>query len=360
MLRRVAFSVVVWTALMNGGIRGQTLPASRPAELDDKALDAVIAGLDNPATRYESFRKLTRFFWSYPHSSPSMMMSYGNKDLDARIDRAGKAMGKVATDALIKEALADSDRTMQWWALGAVNGLVTRNRGRSPDMDPAAVELLPTVRAFTQSDDEGLRTQAERALRYAPGEEEFLHSVLNNETSPENIMFMVSGTTPERYQVDMNAQLLRLLGSADAKVRARGMDFIASNSHMAEMFLLKLNESVVEKVFELASQEADRGAAAGALGALYSTDPQRILPIFQRLAVDKDALVRQQTARALDSHHDVPELRDMLAAMINDSDEKVRLYSIMGTGAKAHLEELRVMATSSDPDVASTAKMLLK
>lgn len=342
----------------------QTRPATRANDLDDPGLNAAIAGLGDPAQRYASFRKLVLYFWSYPHSSAGIMMSYGDPSINARLQRAGEAMGKASDIALVKLALADPDRTMQWWAIGAAGGVMETSRGNDPRADitdPEALALLPIVRKFCTSDDERIRRQAENALTWIHSEHEFLQKILQDETSPENVMFLLTanGLTAD-YPAKMNTHLVRLLNSPDPKIRARAMAFITWNSNMAEMFHCAFSVEVRDQVLALSTQSADRAAAPSALAVFYPADPPRLLALLKEMSADKDPAVRQSTAVALFANDRIPEFHALLLGMINDSDDTVRLSALEAAGPESHLPELRALAASKDHEVANVASTILK
>jgi hypothetical protein len=368
MTRKSIPVAVVAAILCSNAARAQTPPASKPYELDDQGLSAAIAGLDVPAQRYESFKKLVLYFASYPHSSPSIIMSYGSPELDARVKRAGQAIANVAKDvALVKQALADPNRILQGWGIGYAERLISDSRGNNPwaeVTDPTALDLLAKVREFLNSEDAELRWHAENALRFFPSERELLQTVLAKETSPDNIMFMVSGQRdPSEYSRLMNGHLLRLLGMNDPKVRADTMFFIDTNASMAEMYHCNFDQAVADKVLELAGNQPDRPAAAGALAALYvqkAGDSERIRATLQEMATDKNAMMRQHAVSALLGHRGSKELDSIFKGMANDSDDYVRLTVLSTLGYEGHEAELCQLAQSPNPEVAKRAAELLK
>jgi len=364
MIRNPLFLAAATILVSCSALHAQAVAASRPYELDDKALDVAIAGLDDPAARYASLRKIVLYYWSYPHSSPSVMMSYGSAETDDRIRRAGGAISKGTDISTVTQALADPERKMQWWGLWTAGGVLEKARGPDPRTDIIGADnlaLLASVRKFCTVEDAGLREQAQSALSWIHSEHEFLQKILEEETSAENIMRLLTANGLNAdYVPKMNTHLLRLLNSKDAKVRAGAFSFISWNSNMAEMFHCTFSAQVRNKVLELNAQSTDRAASAGAIGALYESDPAKLLARFKEMTADKDPAVRGQTALALYSHDKTPELHALLLTMLNDSDDLARLIAIEADGTQKHAPEMRALANSKNAEVAQVASTVVK
>lgn len=230
-------------------------------------LAKVVAQLDDPATRLSAISTLAQFSSFKLYQVGSVFFSSGNRDIDALRQQAVEEIRKHTDFETVSQALDSPDRNLQFWSVWFWRGGAFKDRESEPNV---WLSLIPKVKNLAINGDESIRLIAVEGLQSYGGNNAFLEERAKAETSPSVLLRLLYNGYGVSFSERFNPVLLRLLNHQDKDVRSQSLLFIGSNHYHAEMWQIKFDKSIVDKVIELTKSESEeeRKAALFALAGM--------------------------------------------------------------------------------------------
>ena len=230
-----------------------------------RELAAAIADLDQADKRMTALAKLVTLAAPVLGTPGGLIMLSGDAEHGAMAREAAAAAGRCRDVETISKALDSSDRWLQWYAIMFFD----------PENKPqeAWAALLPKLKRLA-IEDGPWKDQAVDRLRGFPGGDEFVRERINLETDPYALMRLAYQPGQVNWQPAFCVQLIRLLNSADAKIRGRALGFISGTWVNAPMWQVQFDAAVVGRVarLTLSGEPGEAALASNAMKALTQID----------------------------------------------------------------------------------------
>lgn len=309
----------------------------------DAVVDTMIDRLKEPDNRLPMLRALLKF-------SEGFGRMPGGPSLPAPVMKARLAADTALDTSTTEKALVDFDWLLRFTAV--------EHFGSPPETINDWKRLLPLLEKLAVKDDSAIRKAADGKLLNFPETENFLAGRLINETSAEVILELVRvGTRGMELTNRFLPLFVPLLNHPDEKVREDALLFVGFNSNRAPMLQFPFGLDVFDRV--LASTKAasakERAAAAYALTDIRQLDPDRSREAFLNLVSDPDADVRWRIAWGLAGQYEREDVKQAIAVLLKDQSPEVRYMTITAAGPSKFILELEALAKGSDPRIAKWA-----
>jgi hypothetical protein len=237
--------------------------------LDESDIDRLEKELEDPVTRLAAIAALADFGATKLYQVGSVFILDGDAKIGVLRERATKLARKYAAIDTVILALDSDDPRLQMWGLWFWNagiGKAVHSAGRNPaflpkegltDEESSWHALMPKVRRLAK--DSPHRSQAidNLALFSLSENRDFLLSLIPTEKSAGVILRILEHTEmrrigePSKRDDRFNEELLRLLADPDVKARRDALTDIGWNWNNAEIYQVRFNEMVSQRVEEL-------------------------------------------------------------------------------------------------------------
>ncbi len=340
----VATFVVSASNMLSPSNADEPVEAERPIVFTEAQLDSVITRLANKETRLSAIERL------YRSSGGRIFRGNGTIVLTEKVRKGiTDALDRHGDVHTAEQAMRSDSEPLRAWGL---DQLSNRNEGGLESWR----YLVPLVRELAKDPSANVRSRAQSRLRGQPEQNEFLASLIDTETSADNVIYLI-GDGP-KLSSQLNPQLMRLLNHPEAEARQSALRTIERNLEHPEFRKIQFADDVVERVFELALSpiESDRIEATYAILKLHNRFPDRVRKCMLKCAHDSSVEVRRRVARSLTADRDLPEVRENLERLLRDESASVQFNAIFALGVEDHLDELRRLAVGPDKRVARMAQ----
>jgi hypothetical protein len=324
----------------------------------DDDLAKVIADLDKSETRLHALARLITFASPKLYQVGSMIFINSDPKIDALQDKAAKTVREHTNIETIEAALDSSDPELQFWGVICWRG-GNGSQGGAPDQ---WLSLLPKIKKLAIDGDERTRSFAIQRLQLVSEGKGFLAERLKVETSPDIIAKLVYQQDRAEFSRRLNPLLLKLLDHTDEVVRRQTLDYIGSNYLSAEMWQIDFDVAIFDKTLEktFVESERERASAVNGLTGIRNLDLTRSREAFIRLAKDESDDVRSRIAWGFRDQLQHEDVKPVIANLLKDSSPIVQYMTILVVGPENFLNELKMLARSSDPRVSEWASAKLE
>ncbi len=233
----------------------------------EEELAQMVAQLEQPATRLTALSKLAQFAGPKLYQVGSVFFSIGDRNIDALQQQAVEAIRKYADFGTVSQALDSTDHTLQFWGVWFWCGGAFKAR---EDMTNTWLSLIPKVKNLAVNAEESVRLAAIEGLQWHSEANAFLEERVNVETSPTILLRLLYHGNGAGLSERFNPLLLRLLNHQDKNVCTQALFFIGFNHNHAEMWQIKFDKSIADKVLEMtkSASEEEKKAALYALAGM--------------------------------------------------------------------------------------------
>jgi hypothetical protein len=248
--------VLGWSGLAS--LHAQIVPKQKI--LSDQDIQRLEMELSEPATRLPAIADLADFGSMKLYNGGSVSFSDANPKIDALRERAAKLAGTYTDLDTVSQALDSDDPRLQMWGLMFWNGGVNKAllaAGRSPTVFPldgltaaedAWHQLMPKIQLLAIRSSHREVAIDDLAIYAWSENREYLRSLIPNETSASVVLRLLQRTGDSNRDEHFNAELIRLLSDPDALVRQSTLAFIGWNWNSAEMWQVRFDLKIYEKV----------------------------------------------------------------------------------------------------------------
>jgi hypothetical protein len=334
-------------------------PGTQSSSIESQAeLDKTICELNDATTRLRALSKLVEFARDKIYQIGSVF----HLDTDLRIDELKRQAAQVVASNMdretVSQALESTDRTLQLW------GILVWKTGiyEEPSAEISAwLSLMPKVMTLAVEGDETIRAAAVDKLRQCAEAKAFLKERSEVETSAWILLQLVPPGPKGEMTIRVNNLLLHLLHNPDEEVRAKALVLIGFNNDRAPVNQIDFDDRIFNRVIALTHSiaEKERSVAAYALTAIRTIDLEESLKAFTRLSKDPSSEVRWRVGFGL-AGLDREDVNAIVDDLVNDSSSLVQVMTISAIGPKKFVEQLKKLASDSDPQVAASAAGMLR